>query len=59
MQSMKSVTSMLAALLCVAALPARAATIDVSDNHAGRVAGYEARWATNAREGASVRIVGS
>ena len=28
------------------------------DNHGGRVAEYDARWAANARRGVSVRIVG-
>jgi hypothetical protein len=41
-----------------AALPARAETIDVFDNHGGSVAQYDARWAERAREGVSVRIVG-
>jgi len=42
----------------LAALTARAETIDVSDNHGGRVAEYNARWAMHAQDGASVRIVG-
>src|ERR1043166_9105908 len=58
MQPMKRGSFILAALLCVAALSARAETIDVSDNHGGRVAEYDARWAAHARSGASVRIVG-
>ncbi len=37
---------------------ARAETIDVSDNHGGSVAQYDARWAGLARRGVSVRIVG-
>lgn len=45
-------------LLAAAALPARAETIDVSDNHGGRVAEYDARWAAYAQRGVSVRIVG-
>jgi hypothetical protein len=49
---------LIAALLCVAALTAHAETIDVSDDHGGRVAEYDATWATHARNGASVRIVG-
>src|SRR5690349_18022216 len=48
----------LAILLCLAAASARAATIDVYDNHGGRVAEYDAEWAAHAREGARVRIVG-
>jgi hypothetical protein len=53
---MKPALSLVVALLlCVAA---RAETIDVSDNHGGRVAEYDATWAGHARNGASVRIVG-
>jgi hypothetical protein len=37
---------------------ARAETIEVSDNHGGSVAGYNARWAGLAARGVSVRIVG-
>ena len=37
---------------------ARAETIDVSDNHGGSVAQYDARWAGLAQRGVSVRIVG-
>jgi hypothetical protein len=48
----------LAVLLLGAALPARAETIDVYDNHGGRVAAYNARWAALGRRGVSVRIVG-
>jgi hypothetical protein len=55
---MRAQPFILAALLCLLALPARAETIDVSDNHGGRVATYDAEWAANARRGASVRIVG-
>jgi hypothetical protein len=47
-----------AAALCAATLSARAETIDVYDNHGGRVADYDARWAAYASNGASVRIVG-
>lgn len=46
------------ALLLFALLPARAETIDVYDNHGGRVAAYNAEWALHAQQGASVRIVG-
>lgn len=42
----------------LAAVPARAETIDVSDNHGGSVAAYNARWAGLAARGVSVRIVG-
>ncbi|PDT88679.1 hypothetical protein CO669_19825 [Bradyrhizobium sp. Y36] len=38
---------------------ARAETIDVSDNHGGSVAAYNARWTELARQGVNVRIVGS
>ena len=41
-----------------AALPVRAETIDISDNHGGSVATYDARWAGLAQRGVSVRIVG-
>ena len=37
---------------------AKAETIDVSDNHGGSVAEYNARWAAYAARGVSVRIVG-
>jgi hypothetical protein len=46
------------ALATFAALPARAETINVSDNHGGRVAEYDARWAGLAARGVNVRIVG-
>jgi hypothetical protein len=40
-------------------LPAgQAKTINISDNHGGSVAQYEARWAELARLGVSVRVVG-
>jgi hypothetical protein len=55
---MKACPLILVALLGLAALPARAETIDVSDNHGGRVVEYEARWAALGAQGASVRIVG-
>jgi hypothetical protein len=35
-----------------------AETIDVSDNHGGSVAAYDARWADIAARGTNVRIVG-
>jgi hypothetical protein len=47
-----------AALVCLFALPATAETIDVSDNHGGRVADYNTRWAGYAARGVNVRIVG-
>jgi hypothetical protein len=39
-------------------LAARAETIDISDNHGGRVAEYSARWSELAGRGVNVRIVG-
>ena len=45
------------ALLIVPA-PAFAETIDVSDNHGGSVAEYDARWTELAQRGVNVRIVG-
>jgi hypothetical protein len=48
----------LALSLVLLALPARAETIDVSDNQGGSVAAYNARWAGLAKRGVSVRIVG-
>jgi hypothetical protein len=47
-----------AAILAFAAMGARAETIDVSDNHGGLVADYDARWAGLGAQGVSVRIVG-
>ena len=44
--------------LLLATGAARAETIDVSDNHGGRVADYDARWSDLAARGVSVRIVG-
>jgi hypothetical protein len=46
--------------LLVSLVPASglAETIDVSDNHGGSVAQYDARWAALAASGVSVRIVG-
>ena len=41
-----------------AAAMARAETINVSDNHGGRVTEYDARWAGLAARGVDVRIVG-
>lgn len=48
----------LTAVLLGFALPAHAETIDVNDNHGGRVAEYNARWTAHAQRGVSVRIVG-
>jgi hypothetical protein len=46
--------------LFVTILPsvASAETINVSDNHGGSVAAYDARWAAYASQGVNVRIVG-
>ena len=55
---MKAASILLASILWFAALPARAETIDVSDDHGGRVAEYNARWSELARRGVTVRIVG-
>jgi hypothetical protein len=46
------------AMLGLATGVARAETVDVSDNHGGSVAEYDARWAGLAARGANVRIVG-
>ena len=51
-------TLLIAALLMTLASPASAQTIDVSDNHGGRVADYNTRWAAHAARGVRVRIVG-
>jgi hypothetical protein len=45
-------------MLCLATGIARAETVDVSDNHGGSVAEYDARWAGLAARGVNVRIVG-
>jgi hypothetical protein len=55
---MKRLLSALVALLCLASIPARAETVDVSDNHGGSVAAYDARWSALAAKGVAVRIVG-
>jgi len=53
------VGSLAAIALASVSAPARAAeTIDVSDDHGGRVVEYDAVWADNAARGVSVRIVG-
>ena len=41
-----------------ASMPARSETIDVYDDHGGRVAAYSQRWASLAARGVNVRIVG-
>jgi len=50
--------AILLACAVLAALPARAETIDVNDAHGGSVAQYDARWAAYAARGVSVRVVG-
>ncbi len=55
---MRPSTIVLAALLVAATVSARAETIDVDDNHGGRVADYDARWAAHAGAATRVRIVG-
>jgi hypothetical protein len=55
---MKRTSCVLTVTLALLALPARAETINVSDNHGGSVAAYAARWAGLAKRGVSVRIVG-
>lgn len=55
---MRSTALLFCATLLLAAQPAVAETIDVSDSHGGSVAAYDARWAGLARRGVSVRIVG-
>ncbi len=46
------------ALMTIAGAMAHAETINVSDNHGGSVAAYDARWAGLAARGVNVRIVG-
>lgn len=60
MMSLSRPLSGLLGLLVIAACctAARAETIDVSDNHGGSVAAYNARWTELARQGVNVRIVG-
>lgn len=55
---MNSGFCLIVVLACLATSCAQAETIDVSDNHGGRVADYNARWADLGRRGVSVRIVG-
>lgn len=55
--------SLISGLLGMLSLPwlatlASAETIDVYDNHGGRVADYDRRWAGLAARGVNVRIVG-
>ncbi len=56
--TMKRLMFTLLALCCLGILNARAETIDVSDDHGGSVAAYDARWTSLAAKGDSVRIVG-
>jgi hypothetical protein len=59
---MRSSLKLLFVLTCLISLPPSsliaAETIDVSDNHGGRVVEYSARWSELARQGVNVRIVG-
>ena len=47
-----------AAWAASASVPARAETINVSDDHGGSVVEYDARWAAAAARGVNVKIVG-
>jgi len=49
---------LIAAMLLASAWPAAAETIEVSDNHGGSVAEYDARWTVLAAHGVDVKIVG-
>jgi hypothetical protein len=49
---------MAAAALLLSAAPVWAETIIVNDNHGGRVAQYDQRWAGLAARGVNVKIVG-
>jgi hypothetical protein len=51
-------SALIAVLAVLLPAVAGAETIDVSDNHGGRVADYDARWAELASRGVSVRVVG-
>lgn len=53
-----SLLGLTVALALLTSVPVRAETIDVYDNHGGRVTEYDARWAAYASRGVSVRIVG-
>jgi hypothetical protein len=53
-----SYTFMTVALLLFLSGPAAAETIEVSDNHGGRVVEYDSRWAGLAARGVDVKIVG-
>jgi hypothetical protein len=57
-KTMKATLLILTFMFSLAAPPLRAETIDVSDNHGGSVAQYDAHWAELAQRGVSVRIVG-
>lgn len=58
MSSSRAVVSISLLVAAIASAPARAETINVSDNHGGSVAAYDARWAGLAARGVDVRIVG-
>jgi hypothetical protein len=50
--------ALFALIWMIVATSARAETIEVSDNHGGSVAEYDARWSELAQRGVSVRVVG-
>ena len=56
--ALRIVTLLLTLLLAFAALPVRAETIDVYDNHGGSVVAYDQRWSGIAARGVNVRVVG-
>jgi hypothetical protein len=56
--TMKATALIFIVALTFVSLPAKAETIDVDDNHGGRVNVYNARWADLAKRGVNVRIVG-
>lgn len=58
MSSSRAIVSMSLLVAALGSVPARAETINVSDNHGGSVAAYDARWAGLAARGVDVRIVG-
>ena len=55
---MRSLVLAILSIFYLAAPAARAETVDVSDDHGGSVAAYDARWAGLAVQGARVHIVG-
>ena len=55
---MRALVIAIVAVAAAATGVARAETIDVSDDHGGSVAQYDARWAALAARGVNVKIVG-